>query len=234
MATSPSSRVGSGWSPRRASLPCDRCRAPPPARACARWCWAVRVGWGSSPRRRSTCAVLPPERRILGYLFPDLGGRPGRDARHRRERGLAVGHARVRRPRDRVLVRHAQRPDGARPRQVEGAEDLPQRAGAGTSRRCACRSSATRAAPTTWPPSASSASGSSSATAGCPSAPARASCTTRRSSTPPTSATSCSTAALQPTCRRPRRRGASCRLSTTTVMAAGHGAFHRAGRARLS
>ena len=42
------------------------------------------------------------------------------------------------------------------------------------------------------------------------------SCTTRRSSTPPTSATSCSTAARRPTSRRRQRPGADFRPSTTT------------------
>ena len=59
-AMSPSSRAGCGWSPRRACSSCDRCRARRPARACARWCWAARVGWGSSPRRRSTSAACRP------------------------------------------------------------------------------------------------------------------------------------------------------------------------------
>ena len=43
---------------------------------------------------------LPAERVILGYLFPDWERGARRDARHRRQRGAAVGHARVRRLRD--------------------------------------------------------------------------------------------------------------------------------------
>ena len=35
------------------------CRAPRPARACARWCWAARGGWGSSARRPCTCTACP-------------------------------------------------------------------------------------------------------------------------------------------------------------------------------
>ena len=70
------------------------------ARACARWCSAARAASGSSPRRPCTCTACPERRKILGYLFPDWPTRAGRDARDRRERGVAVGHARVRRPRD--------------------------------------------------------------------------------------------------------------------------------------
>ena len=56
----------------------------------------------------------------------------------------------------RVLVRHPQGPDAARPGQVAGAADLPRRRRrASTSARCACRSSATRARSATSPPSAS-------------------------------------------------------------------------------
>ena len=77
-----------------------------PARACARWCWAARAASGSS--REATVHVhrMPEQRVILGYLFPDWPGAPRRDARDRRERGVAVGHARVRRERDAVLLRH--------------------------------------------------------------------------------------------------------------------------------
>ena len=74
-----------------------------------------------------------PERRvILGYLFPDWADAPRGDARHRRERGGAVGHARVGRQRDAVLVRHQEGRHVARPRQVHGAHDVPAAAHAAT------------------------------------------------------------------------------------------------------
>ena len=57
---------------------------------------------------------------------PDLGRGDGRDARHRGERGAAVGHARLGRRGDRVLVRDAQAPDGGRQAAVEGADDVPR------------------------------------------------------------------------------------------------------------
>ena len=53
-------------------------------------------------------------------------------------------------------------------------------------------------------------------TTACASGRAPASSTTRRSSTRPTSATTCSTAACSPTCPRPRRRGASSARCTRT------------------
>ena len=74
------------------------CPAPRPGRACARWCSAARAGSGSSPRRRSTCTALPARARDPRLPVPDLGGRAGGDARHRRRRGGAVGDARVRAP----------------------------------------------------------------------------------------------------------------------------------------
>ena len=52
-------------------------------------------------------AARAPDPRLF---VPHLGGRPGRHARHRRQRGLAVGDACVRRPRERVLVRHRATP----------------------------------------------------------------------------------------------------------------------------
>ena len=74
--------------------------APPPARACARWCWAARAGWGSSPRRRSTCTAIPERAADPRLPVPRLAERARRDARHRRRRGRAVGHACVGRQRD--------------------------------------------------------------------------------------------------------------------------------------
>ena len=56
----------------------------------------------------------------------DLGGGARRDARDRRRRGLPVGHARVGRLRDAVLVRHQDEGLAARPAQVEGAPDVPR------------------------------------------------------------------------------------------------------------
>ena len=131
----------------------------------------------------------------------------------------------------RVLVRHAQGPDAARPRSSRTAlqtylaaparlrrrRDVPvvhRLRGHGAPRRRAAQARrADRRA----------------ATAGCASAPRPASSTTRRSSTPPTSATSCSTAARSPTCRRPRRRGAALRPLYDAVMAAARGAFDELG-----
>ena len=74
-----------------------RARARRRVRACARWCWAARAASGSSARPPCTSIACPSERVILGYLFPDWPSVPRRDARHRRQRGHAVGHPRVRR-----------------------------------------------------------------------------------------------------------------------------------------
>ena len=52
---------------------------------------------------------------------PRLGARPRGDARDRGERGDAVGHARLRRPRDAVLVRDAQGRLAGRPAEVARA-----------------------------------------------------------------------------------------------------------------
>ena len=56
---------------------------------------------------------------------PDLGRVGRRHARHRRERGRAVGHARGRPRGDGVLVRHQEGLDAARQGAVEGAPALP-------------------------------------------------------------------------------------------------------------
>ena len=80
--------------------------------------------------------------------------------------------------------------------------------------RCLCRSSATRAARVTSPPSAGRSESSSSATAGCASDRGLARCTTRRSSTSPTSATICSTGEPPATYPRPRPPGAGSCPST--------------------
>ena len=48
---------------------------------------------------------VPERRMILGYLFPDWRRALARDAGDRRERRGAVGHARVGRARDALLVR---------------------------------------------------------------------------------------------------------------------------------
>ena len=105
----PHARAARGHA-RRACWSSRRCRARRPARACARWCWAARAGWGSSPRRRSTSGACRPAAPDPRLFVPDLGGGLGRHARPRRQRGVAVGDACVRRPRDRVLVRHAKAP----------------------------------------------------------------------------------------------------------------------------
>ena len=100
---------------------------------------------------------LPDAARDPRLPLPRLAARPGRDARDRRQRGVAVGHARVRRERDAVLLRHPEGPVADRSGQVQGPDDVPASAGAtSTSRPCACRSSATRAPRTTSPRSASS------------------------------------------------------------------------------
>ena len=91
--------------PGRAARHRARCRAPRPARACARWCSAARGGSGSSARRPSTCAALPAGAHDPRLPVPDLGRVGRRHARHRGQRGRAVGHARGRRRRDGVLVR---------------------------------------------------------------------------------------------------------------------------------
>ena len=115
---------------------------------------------------------LPEQRHDPRLSVPDLRRRSGRDARHRRQRVLGVGHARLRRARDAVLVRDAQAADAARQAAVEGAAALPARGVSGaTSTRCACRSSATRAASATSPRSGRPSARSSSATAACASAP---------------------------------------------------------------
>ena len=89
---------------------------------------------------------------------PDLGRLARRDARHRRERGVAVGDARVRRRRDAVLVRDEEGLVGRRAAAVERADDVPAAAARVRPRRdVPRRSSATRAASGT---SASSAGGS--------------------------------------------------------------------------
>ena len=122
-------------------------------------------------------------------------------------------------------------PDAGRPAEVEGADDVPAAPqAASTSRRCACRSSATRARERHVAAQRKLVGRDRrAATAACASARGPASCTTRRSSTRPTSATTCSTAARWPTCRRPRRRGARCRPLYDNVMAAARGAFDDLG-----
>ena len=74
---------------------------------------------------------VPPERRILGYLFPTwaAGLAAMRDiaASEASPSVTRVSDA----PETRVLVRHPQRPHGARPHQVEGASGLPQAPGLG-------------------------------------------------------------------------------------------------------
>ena len=69
-ATSPTRRAACAWSRPPGCWSRARCRPRRPARACARWCSAARAGSGSSARRRSRSAACPPERTILGYLFP--------------------------------------------------------------------------------------------------------------------------------------------------------------------
>ena len=96
------------------------------ARACARWCSAARAASGSSPRRPCTCTACPSAARSSATSSPTWADALAAMQRARRERGVAVGHAGVRRLRDRVLVRHAQGPDAAGPRQVDRAEDLPR------------------------------------------------------------------------------------------------------------
>ena len=56
---------------------------------------------------------------------PELGGVDRRHARHRGQRGGAVGHARGRRQRDRVLVRDQEGLVAARQAPVDGAQDVP-------------------------------------------------------------------------------------------------------------
>ena len=87
-----------------------------------------------------------PERADPRLPVPDLGRRPGRDAGHRRERGRAVGHARLRRAETAFSFATRKAPTVARSRQVQGATTYLRRRRASTWRRCACRSSATRAA----------------------------------------------------------------------------------------
>ena len=79
-------------------------------------------------RARPARARAPRDPRLP---VPDLGRRSRGHAGHRRERGGAVGHARLRRVRDGVLVRDQEGPDGPGPRQVQGADDVPASAGAG-------------------------------------------------------------------------------------------------------
>ena len=84
-----------------------------PARACARWCSAARAGSGSSPRRPCRCTGSRRSATILGYLFPNWDDGARRDARDRRERGVAVGHPRLgrrTRPRSRSRRARSRRP----------------------------------------------------------------------------------------------------------------------------
>ena len=209
---------------RRAARHAPGAARPRPARACARWCSAARAAWGSSPRRRSTSAACPPERTILGYLFPDWAAGARRDARHRRERGGAVGHARVRRPRD----ARSRSPRARTRRSLDKLQStalktfLQRRRGFDARARCASSFIGYEGSERhVDAPAQARSARSSSATAGCASARAPASSTTRRSSTRPTSATSCSTAARPPTSPRPRRRGASSARCYDAVIAAG-------------
>ena len=140
---------------------------------------------------------------------PDLRRRPGRDARHRRARMPGLGHPRLGRQRDPVLVRARARTPRrwtacSRGRCVSSCAA----AAASTSTRCPSRSSATRAASARSRPGARTVGRMVRPTAGCASGQARARSTTRRSSTLRTFATSCSTAESPPTSPRRRRRGA--------------------------
>ncbi len=82
---------------------------------------------------------LPPERTILGYLFPSWARVARRDARHRGQRGGAVGHARRPTPTRRAFSFATQQgPDAARQAQVDRAQDVPRaRQGLRPRARCA-------------------------------------------------------------------------------------------------
>ena len=172
----------------------------------------------------------PAERTILGYLLPSWDGVARGDARHRGQRGGAVGHARGRRHetafsfatkkgsslvdklQSKALKTFLERRKGFDLEQMclgfigyEGPERPRQGAAqGGRAHRLPPRRHLHRRR-------------------------ARASSTTRRSSTRPTSATTCSTAACSATCRRPPRRGARCPASTTRSVAAARGAFAELG-----
>ena len=75
---------------------------------------------GDGPRPSRARAARDPR-----LPLPRLAQRPGRDARHRRQRGVTVGHARVRRERDAVLLRHPEGPVADRSGQVQGPDDVP-------------------------------------------------------------------------------------------------------------
>ena len=164
---------------------------------------------------------------------PDLGRGARRHARHRRERGGAVGHARV----GRAARRRSRSPRARHPTPLDrvksdgAARTFLQRRRKGFDLEAMCLSfigyEGTRAPRRRR--SASWSGGSSRATAACASAPARASCTTRRSSTRPTSATSCSTAARSPTSRRPSAPWSALPAVYDGVMAAARGAFDELG-----
>ena len=211
------------WGPRRAPG-AEHLHWP----ACARWCLAARAGSASSPRRRSRSAGCRPSA-ILGYLFPTWAD--GLAAM----RDIAASEAspsvtRVSDPHE-TAFSFATRAD---PTPVDRLKSRPCRpsssARAGIARRCACRSSATRAARPAWPRSARRPSASPSATALCiGSSPGELYDQEVRHALHPR---------LPARPRRTRRRlgdlGAMGELQTVydNVMAAGHGAF-RARRAGL-
>ena len=159
---------------------------------------------------------VPPERRILGYLFPTWAA--GLAAM----RDIAASEASpsVTRVSDAhesafsFAMRNAPTPlDRIKSKALQA---FLRRRGWDLEAMCLSFIGYEGSAEPRGRPAQAQPSGSSSATAGSASAGARASCTTRRSSTRLTFATSCSTAGLRPTSRRPRRRGASYRRSTTT------------------
>ena len=206
-----------------------RCPRTRPARACARWCSAARAGSGSSPRRRCTCTGCPSERVILGYLFPDWARALAAMREHRRERGGAVGHPRVRR----ATRRSSPSPRKKAPTPVDR---LKSRGAAGLS----CGGGASfdldadvpgvhrlrgqRGATSTRQRKLVGGSSSRHGGVCIGSRPGRA-LRPEEVRHARTSATTCSTAARSPTCRRPRRRGAPLPVLYDDVMAAARGAF---------
>ena len=200
-----------------------RCRAPRPARACARWCSAARAGWGSS--REATVHVRRAAARAHDPRLPvpDLG-RVGLAAM----RDIAASEAApsVTRVSDAYETAFSfattKAPDAARPLKSRGAAGRSCSAARASTSSEMCLSFIGYEGPRAHVAAQRKLVGRIVARhGGLCIGRARASSTTRRSSTRPTSATSCSTAARSPTCRRPRRRGASCRTVYDNVMAAG-------------
>ena len=131
----------------RAARHAARARAPRPARACARWCSAARGGSGIITEATVHVHRVPERRVILGYLFPDWA-RALAAMRRSPSAEVVPSVTRVSDPPEtQFSFATPQGALAAGPREVARAHDVPARAGAAsTSRRCASRSSATRAA----------------------------------------------------------------------------------------